>query len=109
MTKWAGLEGTAIIAAQKREKLLETLPEELVDTAADFYQYLSVVPEAKIAVETGVSAMHDVTEGGIFGALWEIGAAADLGISADLTKIPIWYQSLSDDVEWIDVNWMCER
>lgn len=89
LTKWAGLEGTAIIAAQKREKLLETLPEELVDTAADFYQYLSVVPEAKIAVETGVSAMHDVTEGGIFGALWEIGAAADLGISADLTKIPI--------------------
>ena len=30
-----------------------------------------------------------MTEGGIFGALWEIGAAADLGISADLTKIPI--------------------
>lgn len=89
MTKWAGLEGTAIIAAEKREKLLETLPEELIDTAADFYKYLSVVPEAAVAMNTGVSAMHDVTEGGIFGALWEMGAASGVGITADLKKIPI--------------------
>ena len=34
MTKWAGMEGTAIIAAEKRERLLETLPVELVDRAA---------------------------------------------------------------------------
>lgn len=89
MTKWAGMEGTAIIAAEKRGKLLEKLPEELVDTAADFYQYLSVVPEAAVAMSTGVSAMHDVTEGGIFGALWEMGAASGVGITADLKKIPI--------------------
>ncbi len=89
MTKWAGLEGTAIIAGEKREKLLGVLPEELVDTAASFYEFLSVVPEAKIAVESGVSAMHDVTEGGIFGALWEMGAASGVGIFADLKKIPI--------------------
>lgn len=89
LTKWAGLEGTAIIAAQKREKLLETLPEEIVDTARDFYKYLSVVPEANVSVKTGISAMHDVTEGGIFGALWEMGAASEVGITADLMKIPI--------------------
>ncbi len=89
MTKWAGLEGSAIIAEEKREKLLETLPVELVDTAAGFRQYLSVVPEAMAAVETGVSAMHDVTEGGIFGALWEMGAASETGITVELKKIPI--------------------
>ena len=32
-----------------------------------------VVPESKIAMNVGV-AVHDVTEGGIFGALWEIAA-----------------------------------
>lgn len=89
MTKWAGMEGTSIIATQKREKLLETLPEELVKKAEDLYQYISVVPEAKVAMEVGVSAMHDVTEGGIFGALWEMGAASQVGIVADLKKIPI--------------------
>ena len=89
MTKWAGLEGTSIIAAEKEEKLLETLPQELVDVAKGFKEYLSVIPESKIAMEVGVSAMHDVTEGGVFGALWELGEASGVGITAHLDKIPI--------------------
>lgn len=89
VTKWVGLEGSVIIASEKADKLRETLPQELIETAAGFMQYLSVVPEAKLATQFGVSAMHDVTEGGIFGALWEMGAAADVGIVADLKKIPI--------------------
>lgn len=103
MTKWAGLEGTAIIAAERREKLLETLPVELVDKAADFYRYLSVVPEAAVAVRSGVCAMHDVTEGGIFGALWEMGAASSVGITADLKKIPIRQETI-EVCEVFDIN-----
>lgn len=103
MTKWAGLEGTAIIAAEKAEKLQETLPKELVNTAASFYKYLSVVPEAAVAMNTGVSAMHDVTEGGIFGALWEIGAASGVGITADLKKIPIRQETI-EVCEVFDIN-----
>lgn len=89
MTKWAGMEGTAILAMEKRERLLETLPEELIDTAEKFLNDISVVPEAMIAMEHGVHAMHDVTEGGIFGALWEMGEASHVGITVDLKKIPI--------------------
>lgn len=103
MTKWAGLEGTAIIAMEKTDKLLETLPKELVDTAASFYKYLSVVPEAAVAMNVGVSAMHDVTEGGIFGALWEMGAASDVGITADLMKIPIRQETI-EVCEVFDIN-----
>lgn len=103
MTKWAGLEGTAIIAAEKAEKLLETLPKELIDTAASFSKYLSVVPEAAVAMNIGVSAMHDVTEGGIFGALWEMGAASDVGITADLMKIPIRQETI-EVCEVFDIN-----
>ena len=79
------------------------MPEALVDTAADFYQYLSVVPEAKIAVETGVSAMHDVTEGGIFGALWEMAEASGVGLEIDLKKIPI-RQETVEVCEFFGVN-----
>lgn len=106
MTKWAGLEGTAIIAAEKREKLLEKLPSEMVDTAESFIRYLSVVPEAQVAVGVGVSAMHDVTEGGIFGALWEMGAAADVGIRADLRKIPIRQETI-EVCEFFGINPYC--
>mgnify|MGYP002229688185 FL=1 len=33
--------------------------------------------------------MHDITEGGIFGALWELAQGADVGLDVDLKKIPI--------------------
>ena len=33
--------------------------------------------------------MHDVTEGGIFGALWEMAEASGVGLEIDLKKIPI--------------------
>ena len=33
--------------------------------------------------------MHDVTEGGVFGALWEMASASHVGIEVDLKKIPI--------------------
>lgn len=89
MTKWAGMEGTAILAAEQREKLLETLPDELLNTAEGFFQNISVVPEAMVARDLGVHSMHDVTEGGIFGALWEVGAASGVGIEVDLKRIPI--------------------
>lgn len=106
MTKWAGLEGTAILAAEKRGRLLEKLPAELIDVAESFIRYLSVVPEAQVAAGMGASAMHDVTEGGIFGALWEMGAAADVGIRADLSKIPI-RQETVEICEFFGVNPYC--
>lgn len=89
MTKWAGMEGTAILAAEHRAELVQKLPEELIDTAADLIRYLSVVPDAAVARKTKITAMHDVTEGGIFGALWEMGEASGVGILADIQKIPI--------------------
>lgn len=103
VTKWIGLEGTAILAAEKEEELLQKLPADLVETARGFSSLLSVVPDSKIAMENGVSAMHDVTEGGIFGALWEMAAASGVGIEADLRKIPI-RQETVEICEVFDIN-----
>ena len=89
VTKWIALESTAIIAKEKREELLNHFPASLVDTASEFDRFLSVIPESKIAMTHGISAMHDVTEGGIFGALWEMGSGSGCGLEADLKKIPI--------------------
>ena len=61
------------------------------------------MPEAKIAMQHGVHAMHDVTEGGIFGALWEMGAASGVGIVADLDKIPIRQETI-ELCEVFDIN-----
>lgn len=89
VTKWVGLEATTIIAKEKEDQILSVFSPAFLNTAKLFDRYLSVIPESKIAMEHGVSAMHDITEGGIFGAIWEMAAGADLGVDIDLKKIPI--------------------
>ncbi len=89
LTKWIGLEATAILAKEKEEELTKRFPCGIVDTAKEFSNYLSVVPESKIAMAHGISSMHDVTEGGVFGALWEMVNGAGLGMEVELKKIPI--------------------
>ena len=103
VTKWIGLEGTTIFANEQETELKEHFPASFVDTAKAFDQYLSVVPEAAVAVKSGVAAMHDVTEGGLFGALWEMAEASGVGLEIDLKKIPI-RQETVEICEYFDVN-----
>ena len=103
VSKWVGLEGTMIFAKEKEAELKEHFPADFVDTAIGFDRYLSVVPEAAVAVKSGVAAMHDVTEGGLFGALWEMAEASGVGLEIDLKKIPI-RQETVEICEYFDVN-----
>ena len=103
VTKWIGLEATTIIAKEKEAELAARFSPKLIRTAKEFDQYLSVIPESRIAVEHGISAMHDITEGGIFGALWEMASGADLGVEIDLKKIPI-RQETVEVCEFFNVN-----
>jgi hydrogenase maturation factor len=103
MTKWAGLEGTAIIANTKEAELKTKYPVSFIDGAKKFMDYISVVPEAMVARAVGVTSMHDVTEGGIFGALWEIGAASKVGLEVDLKKILL-KQETVEICEFYDIN-----
>lgn len=102
-SKWIGLEGTSIIAKEKEAELLQRYSMELVRTAQEFDRYLSVLPEAEVAVLSGVSAMHDVTEGGIFGALWEMAESSGVGLEIDLRKIPLKQETI-EVCEFFHIN-----
>lgn len=88
VSKWVGLQGTAYLAQRYREKLLARYPAYLVEEAAGFDRWMSVVPEARAAAKSGVCAMRDVSEGGIFGALWELAEASGVGLTIDMRKLP---------------------
>lgn len=103
MTKWAGLEGTAIVAKAREQELLTKYSADFINEAQRMLDHISVVPESKIAMKVGVTSMHDVTEGGIFGALWEIGAAAGVGLEVDLQKILL-RQETVEICEFFDLN-----
>ncbi len=89
MTKYAALEGTAILAGDNEKKLEELLPQEIIEKAKGFSEMLSVKTEGLIGAEYGASSMHDVTEGGILGACYEIAEASGTGIEVYADKIPI--------------------
>lgn len=88
MTKWAGLEGTMLIAGDHADRLAD-LPLEMIEHAKGLSQYLSVVPESRIAMTLGAHAMHDVTEGGVLGAVWELAAQEKRGAIVDRDAIPV--------------------
>lgn len=89
LSKWIGLEGTYLLAKERREELKKRYPESMIDGAEDFERFLSVVPEAATAIRSGVSAMHDVSEGGIFSALWQLAESSGVGLEIDMKKIPV--------------------
>ena len=103
VTKWIGLEGTSIIATEFEKELKKRLPVSIVDESKKFASLLSVVKDSRVAMQVGVSAMHDVTEGGIFGALWEMAEASGVGLEIDLKKIPI-RQETVEVCEFFGVN-----
>lgn len=103
ITKWIGIEGTSILAKEKEGILLEHFQQSFLDRAKSFDQWLSVLPEAAIAVKFGVQAMHDVTEGGIFGALWEMAEASGVGLEIDLRKIPVKQETI-EICEFFEIN-----
>lgn len=79
MTKQVATEGTAIIAQDQSEVLKEILSPHELETAQNFISQISVVPEGRIGAAVGVHAMHDVTEGGILGAVHEMCEASQVG------------------------------
>lgn len=88
MTKTAGVEGTAICAADASG--LEKLDAKTLRRARGYFKRLSVVAEAEAAFATGgVHAMHDCTEGGVLGATFEMSTAAGLGFELDEAVVPI--------------------
>lgn len=103
VTKWIGLEGTSILAKEKEEELLKKFPKHLIEEAKSYDRFLSVIPEAATAVKSNVSAMHDITEGGVFGALWELAESAGVGLSVDLKKLPI-KQATVELCNYFDIN-----
>lgn len=87
ITKQAGLEGTGIIAMEK--ELTGVLTENEIAEARAMLQQVSVVKEGVIAGKIGTHGMHDVTEGGILGAVWEMCHISGLGAQIDREAVTV--------------------
>ncbi len=90
MTKAAGIEGTAILACDRETVVRKELGPRTTKRAKSFFNQTSVVTDAIEAFRTGgVHAMHDPTEGGIAGAVYEMAEASKLGVQISEPSIII--------------------
>jgi hydrogenase expression/formation protein HypE len=91
LTKWIPIEATSILGAEFADRLSSIPPEDLAwarDVLDD--PGISIVREAQLAVDAGgVTAMHDPTESGLAGGVWEMAEAAGVGIEIEQDRIPI--------------------
>lgn len=84
LTKGPAIETAGLLAALREEELLAAHPAALVEKAKSLCFRMSVVEDALTAKAAGgVTAMHDATEGGVIGGLYEIAAASRVGMEVD--------------------------
>ncbi|MGL4970221.1 MAG: AIR synthase family protein [Cetobacterium sp.] len=86
ITKGVGIEGTGIIAFEKETELLDVFSKKTVQSAKNLLDFTSVVKDGVIANKFS-KGMHDVTEGGLLGALWESSCFYNLGLEISYDKI----------------------
>lgn len=95
VTKWAGLEGTAVLLMDFPDKLAGLLQGQgndensLIAEGEKLFAMVSVTRDGMIAAEGGATACHDVTEGGVLGAIYEMCEASGSGAIVDAKAIPV--------------------
>ncbi len=100
ITKGPAIETTGLFAAAVPGLIERKLGPDFRRGAEQIFWKMSVVEDALVAVgqgvrDSGVTCMHDATECGIWGALWEIADAAHLGLRVDQDAIVAYPECLA--------------
>ena len=93
MTKWAGMEAGCILASEK-EELRDVFPETILMRLRELGEYLSVRPEAQICAREGADCLVDLSEGGIYAALWRLSVKTRRGLRVDMAAIPLLQETI---------------
>lgn len=89
MSKSISLEGIMIITKEKKEELKNVLSQEEIHRAENFYEELSVIKDAYVLRNKDIAFLHDVTEGGLFGAIYEMMRYCNKGCVINYNDIKI--------------------
>jgi len=104
MTKTAAIEGSWIAAMEHEDRLTSVLTPDQLSGVRGFLSDLSVVKEGVLAascpagdgtinaqgfLHSAVHLMHDVTEGGVFGAAYEMADLSGTGLILEPDAIPV--------------------
>ncbi|KYH27758.1 thiamine-monophosphate kinase [Halalkalicoccus paucihalophilus] len=88
VTKGPAIEATGLLSIQFEEIL--DLDSETMAAAKERFYDMSPVEDALVAAAAGpVTAMHDATEGGVYGGLHEVARAGGVRIDVEREAVPV--------------------
>lgn len=92
VTKGVAIEAAGLFAVTFPERVAQRYGAETAREAQEIFWQMSVVEDALTAVEAGVrddgvTAMHDATECGVFGGIFEVARASGVGMVVEKDKI----------------------
>jgi hydrogenase maturation factor len=103
MAGGAGSAGTLYLLSKRQEELRERFSEAFLQGVKQVEDQLSVMSLMEVAKKYDCIYAHDVSEGGIFTALWEVGEYFNSGIRVDLQQIFLSQQTI-EICEFYDLN-----
>ncbi len=94
MTKGVAIATTALLSRVFPKTVKKAYGSSLLDESQRYLEKFSVVEDALTAASiglrsNGITAMHDVTEGGLMGALFELSEASNVGLEVKLSSVII--------------------
>jgi hydrogenase expression/formation protein HypE len=90
ITKGPAIETTGLLAVLFPEKFIKAGGEEFQKEAASIFDQMSVMDDCAVARQCeGIRCMHDATECGIMGGLYEMARAGKYGIKVDRDRIAV--------------------
>ena len=89
LLNYIGLEGTLRVMQEKQDELKQRFVHTFLSQLKQMEHCLFAVNEMQIARDYEVSAMHQITDGGILAALWEMAESANVGLEVDIKKMII--------------------
>jgi len=90
ITKGPAIEATGLLAIGFPDRFVRAGGESFREEAEDVFNQMSVLDDCAIAREfAGVHAMHDATECGVWGGLYEMARAGSYGLRRAQAFIPV--------------------
>ena len=98
------LRGTVLLAQHEETELSNYFSKGFLYSCRNLEQNYGVTEKAwEMAREFGASALYRMGEGGVLSALWKMAEASQVGLQADLRKIPVRQETI-EVCERFDLN-----
>lgn len=91
---WAGMDGMVRIVQEREHELRKRFAPAFMKQILSYREKIFALREIDVAKAMGVSAVRQITEGGILAALWNLAKEADTGLELDMRKLSVLQETI---------------